>query len=172
MDEKLFAELRGIVAIVVEEFKRELFLQDEINRDRRILGLVEFMENGRTEMEGWIGEDFIFAIGQFEFHEILLDNRDIFALRNVFAEFFGSFVVWFDCDYLFAASGERSGDHARTSANINHSVALFDVAVTNQKTGKFWSAEEMLAELIFTHPAIAPSDAPLHTLRWRKRSRH
>ena len=116
-------------------------------------------------MKWRIGKNFIFTLRQFELHKILLDNLDIFALRDIFAEFFGGLVIRFDGNHLFAAAAQRSGNDARASADIKDGVAFLDIAVSYQKTGEFWPAQEMLAQLVFTHLARAPSGAPLHTLR-------
>ncbi len=91
-------------------------------------------------MEWRVRKNFIFACWQLHLEEIFLDNLDIFALRDVSAEFFGGLVIRFDGNYLFTAAAERGGNHARASADIEHSIALPDVAMANQKSCEFWPA--------------------------------
>lgn len=123
------------------------------------------MENCGAKMEWRIGKNLILAFGQFHFKKVLFANLNIFAFSDVFAEFFGGFVVWLHGNYLFAATRKRGGDYARSGTDIQYYVALFNIAVANQKAGEFWSAQEMLRKLVFTHLAKAPSGAPPHTLR-------
>ena len=116
-------------------------------------------------MEWRIGENLILALRQFHFKEVLLDNPYVLAFADIFAEFFGGVVIWLHGNYLFAATRKRGGNYAGTSANIEHGIALLNIAVANQKAREFWSAKKMLRELVLTHLAKAPSGAPPHTLQ-------
>lgn len=103
------------------------------------------MENCGTEMKGRIGENLIVTLGgQLEFQEILLDDRDILAFRDVFAEFFGGLMIWLNRNHLLAAARKRGSNYSGAGADIEHEVTLLNIAVANQKAREFRPAQEML----------------------------
>lgn len=101
------------MSVRVQKLESELLLQNQIEALGLMLCFEKLMNNFGREMEGRVGENFVWLARQVVIYKILLYNLHILdtARGEILTKLLGSFVIWLDGNNFIATLRKRIGNH-------------------------------------------------------------